>query len=622
MLHADVKGYSRLMERDEEETVRTLAASRELLIDSLASHRGRLVDTAGDGFLVEFPSAVESLHFAVKFQTEMLSRNNEVIPQQRMEFRIGINVCEVVDMDGKIFGEGVNIAARLETMADPGGICISGTAYEQVKSKTDLQFERMGAQAIKNMYTRVRVYRVILDPNEGPRMCRAARQPRFIRGAALTVMVMAVLSVLAVGSWLWTSIVGPSPIMAHNAAGFGRTWEDPDKPSVAVLPFANLSGHPELDYLVDGLSEEVITGLARIPQLSVVARNSSFAYKDKSVNVKHVARELGVRYVLTGGFRKTGDRVRITVQLIDSRSGRHLWAERYDLPTGDVLSIQDEVAKGVVLGTQVQLTKGEQARLWADNEPSKNRDAHYKALQAFEELYENRRDGIVLARHLFTEALALDPGYSKAHAGMAWTYILELKNGQSSSPQETIEKALGFAQKALELNDRVDYTHFTLGVVYLFDRQYEKAVELAEKGVSLSPSGAEAHAWLGAILAMSGESDKAVRVLERAIRLSPMPQSYYFEFLGIAYTGIKSYDQAVAAFTEGLTRDRDNMGIHLGLAAAYAQMGKPKLARKFIEELAKQYPDLSEPRLSLMIPFQDRHSTRLLARALRDAGAH
>ena len=447
VLHADVKGYSRLMERDEEETVRTLSASRELLIDSLGSQRGRLVDTAGDGFLVEFPSALESLQFAVKFQTEMLSRNNELTPQQRMEFRIGINVCEVVDMDGKIFGEGVNIAARLETMADPGGICISGTVYEQVKNKTDLQFEPLGAQAIKNMSTRVRVYRVVLDPNEARRMCRAARQQRFIRGAALTAAVMAVLSMLAVGSWLWTSIVGPSPIMAHNAVGFGRPLENPDKPSVAVLPFANLSGHSELDYLVDGLSEEVITGLARIPQLSVVARNSSFVYKDKSVNVKHVARELGVRYVLTGGFRKTGDQVRITVQLIDSRSGRHLWAERYDLPSGDVLSIQDEVARGVVLGTEVQLTKGDQVRLWVEKAPPKNRDAHYKVIQAFEELYRNRRDGSVLARHLFTEALALDPGYSKAHAGMAWTYILELKNGRSSSPQETIEKARALPRK-------------------------------------------------------------------------------------------------------------------------------------------------------------------------------
>ena len=360
VLHADVKGYSRLMEHDEEDTVRTLSACRDILVNSVESYGGRLVDTAGDGFLVEFPSAVESLQFAVSFQREMALQNSELPSIRRMEFRIGINVSEVVEQDGKIFGEGVNIAARLETMADPGGICISETAYQQVKNKTELQFERLGEQPIKNMSTRVRMYRVIIDPNQVARRCHAARQPRFIRCAGLTVAIMAVLSALAVGAWLWGSIVGPSPLLAHSAAGFGRSPANSDKPSIAVLPFANMTGDQELEYFGDGLSEEIITGLAKIPQLAVVARNSSFVYKGKEVNVSHVARELGVRYVLTGGFRKAGDRVRVTVQLIDSTSGRHLWAERYERTAGDPLAVQDEVAEGVVLGTQVMLTKGDQ----------------------------------------------------------------------------------------------------------------------------------------------------------------------------------------------------------------------------------------------------------------------
>lgn len=619
VLHADVKGYSRLMERNEEETVRTLSLYRALLLDSVEQYGGRLVDTAGDGFLAEFPSAVESLQFAVKFQEEIASRNNELSPDGRMEFRIGINVSEVVEQDGRIFGEGVNIAARLESTAEPGGICISATAYEQVKNKLDLQFENLGAQPIKNMSIRVRMYRVIFDPNQSPRMCPAARQPHFMRRAALTLGIMAVLSVLALGSWLWSSIVGPSPIMAHNGAVFGRPVENPDKPSVAVLPFVNMTGDPELDYFGDGISEEIITGLASIPQFSVVARNSSFVYKGKSLNVKHVARELGVRYVLTGGFRKTGDQVRITVQLIDSRSGRNLWAERYDLTARDILAVQDKVAKGVMVETQVQLTKGEQVRLWAEKAAPKNRDAHYKVLKAFEELYQNQRDGIILARHLFKEALDLDPGNSKAYAGMAWTHILELRNGQSTSPEETLEKARGFAQKALELNDSVDCTHFTLGVVHLFDRQYRKAIELTQKGVSLSPSGAEAHAWLGASLAMSGRCEEAVKILERAIRLSPMPRSYYFEFLGLAYTGTKRYDDAITAFEKGLAHDADSVPIRLGLAGTYAQMGRPGKAREIIAELREHYPEFSARRLAFVMPLKDQGYTQLLDRALRDA---
>lgn len=622
VLHADVKGYSRLMERDEEETVRTLSTYRELLVDSVEHHGGRLVDTAGDGFLVEFPSAVESLQFAVEFQRDIAVRNKDLPPKQRMEFRIGINVSEVVELDGRIFGEGVNVAARMEKMADPGGVCISGTAYEQVKNKTDLQFEKMGTHSVKNMSTRVRVYRVIIDPNQSPRPCSVARQPRFIRCVAMAFGIMAVLTFMAVGSWFWGALIGASPIMAHNAGGFGRPLENPDKPSVAVLPFENLSGRQELDYFVDGLSEEIVTGLTKIPELSVAACRSSFVYKGKPVNVKHVARELGVRYVLTGGFRKTDDRMRITVQLVDSLSGRHLWAERYDLTAEDVLSVQDEVAKGVVLGTQVQLTKGEQVRLWEENGASKNQNAHYKVLEGFEALRENHLDGIVLARHFFTEALELDPGYSKAYAGMAWTHILELRSGESASPKETLEKARGFARKALALNDRVDYSHFTLGVVHLFDRQYAKALELTRKGVALSPSGAEAHAWLGAALVMSGKCEESVRILERAIRLSPMPRSHYYEFLGFAYSGARRYEEAIAAFKEGLSHDRDSVAMRFGLAGAYAKMGRSGQARKMVKELLEKHPDVSLHRLAFMIPLKDDASTHLLTQAIRDAGAN
>ena len=241
-------------------------------------------------------------------------------------------------------------------------------------------------------------------------------------------------------------------------------------------------------------------------------------------------------------------------------------------------------------------------------------------MQAYAALYQNQRDGVVLARHLFEEALALDPGYSKAHAGMAWTHILELRNGQSTSPVKTLEKARAFAQKALEVNDKVDYTHFTLAVVHLFDRQYRKAVKLAEKGVSLSPTGADAHAWLGAALVMSGRCGEAVKVLERAIRLSPMPRSYYFEFLGLAYAEMKRYEDAAAAYDKGLALDGDSVPMRLGLAGAYAQMGRSGKARKLVREVLGQYPTMSSRGFWFAVPSRDRESDHFLVQALREAG--
>ena len=445
ILSADVKGYSRLMADDEEATVGTINAYREVMIGLIKDHRGRVVDAKGDNVLAEFSSVVDAVRCAVQVQKELTDRNAELPEHRRMEFRIGINLGDVIEEQGTIYGDGVNVAARLEGLAEGGGICISGTAFDHVKNRISVGYEYQGKQSVKNIPDLVRVYKVLLEPEAAGKVIGEEEpRPRKKRWAAIAAV--AVLVAVA-GGLLWNFYVRPD---VEPASIDRMAFPLPDKPSIAVLPFDNLSDDPTQEYFSDGLTEEIITALSKEKRLFVIARNSTFTYKREPVKVQQVAEELGVRYVLEGSVRKSKDRVRITAQLIDAVKGHHLWAERYDRPLTEIFALQDEITMKILTALQVKLTEGQQARVFAGG--TEDFDAYLKFLEARALAFRYNEQDIMAAKRLLKEAIGLDPNYASAYRAMAGTHLVDAVMGFTKSPKDSIKKAIGLAKKAIELD--------------------------------------------------------------------------------------------------------------------------------------------------------------------------
>ncbi len=594
VVHADVKGYSRMMGEDDEYTVRTLASSRQEMYRLVELHRGQVRDTAGDGFLVEFSSVVDAVKFAVEFQREMKKRNAHLPDGKRMEFRIGVTMGDVIHDGGTIYGDGVNIAARLESLADPGGICISGPAYEQVKKRLDVGFEYVGDKSVKNITEPVSTYKVVIEPGERADTKEKPQQakPEERRKSYLIAAVIIVVLVAAVAIWYFNFHSVPP----HDKGTLAEApaLNLPDKPSIAVLAFDNLSGDPKQEYFSDGLTEEIITGLSKMPQLFVIARNSSFAFKGKAVSVQQVGRRLGVRYVLEGSVRKEKDRVRITAQLIDAQTGGHVWSERYNRDLKDVLALQDEVTLAIMRAMRVKLTDGEQAVLWQRKGLTNNLEAFEKYLHAREYNNQVTKDANDKARQLFEEAVALDPEFAMAYSRLAYTNIADTIYNWSKDPRESGRKAYEMANKALTLDDSLDSTHYSLGFIYLvYMHEYDKAIAEAERGVELNPNGNEALAILGIILNRAGRPAEALTVLEKAMRLNPLPQAYQYAWLGVSHMLMNQNDKAIAILEKGLRMQPNNNVCLVNLAAAYGLAGRQEDARKTAAEFLRLNPKFS-----------------------------
>src|SRR5262245_2830912 len=408
ILSADVEGYSRLMGDDEVATVRTITAYRALIASSVAGHGGRVVDAPGDNVLAEFASVVDAVQCAIDIQRELQSKNAELPVSRQMRFRIGINLGDVIVEGERLYGEGVNIAARLEGLAVGGGICLSGTAYDQIEGKLPLTCEFAGEHTVKNIARPVRVYRLRLDSSESPAPSRdGPSHPAMVISAVVIGRVL-----LGGAGWVgWHSLKPP------ETAGLPL----PDRPSVAVLPFANLSQDPAQEFFSDGVTEDLITGLSKVSGLFVIARNSVFTYKGKPVKVKEVSRDLGVRYVLEGGVQRAGSRVRITAQLVDATTGYHVWAERYDREVRDIFALQDEVTQQIVRALAVKLTAGERGLM--SRVPTGNPEAYDLVLRAHEARTRTTREANAEARQLYGRALELDPAYAQAYMGLSWANL-------------------------------------------------------------------------------------------------------------------------------------------------------------------------------------------------------
>ncbi|UCF02909.1 MAG: adenylate/guanylate cyclase domain-containing protein [Deltaproteobacteria bacterium] len=616
ILSADVKGYSRLMGEDEEATVRTITAHRKVITSVIEKYRGRVVDSPGDNILTEFVSVVDAVQSAVEIQEVIRAKNAELPEERRMEFRIGINLGDVIQEGQRIYGDGVNIAARVEGLAEPGGICISGSAYEQIENKLALGYDYIGEHTVKNIVKPIRVYRVPTGPETVQKFPAEGRHvPKYQR---VSLAVVIALLVVAGGVAIWKSSQPPTSPPTEVASVEKMAFPLPDKPSIAVLPFDNLSGDPEQEYFGDGITEEIITALSKVPKLFVIARKSTFTFKGKPIKVKQVAEELGVRYVLEGSVRKAGDKIRITAQLIDALTGNHLWAERYDRNLTDIFAIQDEITKKIIEAMQVTLTAGEQARAAAKG--TNNLEAYLKYLQANEFIYQFSIEGNALGRQLAEEAIALDPEYAGAYRVLARANMMDVWLGTSKSPKQSIAGAIELVQKALLLDDTYADAHGTLGSLYTMTRQYDKAIAEAEQAVALNPNSAYAYAMLGKTLRFSGRWTEAVQAYKKAIRLNPIPTNNILFGLGISYAFTGQYEEAITWCEKAVRQQPDDIFAHYMLAVVYSFSGRDEEAQAEAAEVLRINPKFSVEKFAKRIKYKNQADKERIISALRQAG--
>jgi adenylate cyclase len=558
----DVAGYSRLMGVDEEGTLHQLKAHRKDLVDpKITEHRGHIVKTTGDGMLVEFVSVVDAVRCAVEIQRGMLERNVDVPADRRIEFRIGINVGDIISDDNDIYGDGVNVAARLEALAEPGGIFVSRNVHDQVRDKLSFGFEDMGEQMVKNIARPIGIHRVSLAE-----------------------------------STTEASLGAPTTAKPERAAS--------QRPSIAVLPFANMSGDPEQEYFADGISEDIITGLSKLRWFFVIARNSSFIYKGKSIDIKRVARELGVRYVLEGSVRKGGNRLRITAQLIDAETGNHIWADRYDGDLTDVFALQDVITEKVVAAIEPKLLQAEGIR--SQSHSPEDLGAWEMVSQANSLFWRLTKAEGEAAIAILKQAVERYPDYAPAHSMLAFMMLVSAYVGWASGERQSqVKQAAALATRAAELDDSDPWAYFALGYVAYTMRRTDKAIEEFQRAIDLNPNFAAAHSYLSLALALAGQSDQAITHAEQAIRMSPHdPQNAVcFTALAAAHYQAGRYGEAVSFGRKALQQRSGWAPGHRIFCASLAQAGQIDEARTELDQLKELHPDISIAWIEKHVPY-------------------
>jgi adenylate cyclase len=613
ILYADVAGYSRLVGSDEEGTHRVFRVHFDTLTAIIKNHGGRVVHTAGDAVLAEFASVVTALECAVAAQRDLGKRNQEFPDNRKLRFRIGVNLGDVIVDGEEIYGNGVNVAARLETLADAGGICISRQVLDEVRGKVDVGFEYLGPQRVKNIEKPVNGYRVLLDPADADKVIGERKWTMRWRWAAIAGAVAVIIVTGALTFWLrpWTPDFEPASIER-------MAFPLPAKPSIAVLPLTNLSGDAEQDYLADGMTESMINALSKVPNLFVIAHNSTFVYKGKPVKVQQVAEELGVRYVLHGSVQRSADRVRITAQLIDAIAGNYLWSERYDRNVKDIFALQDEITLNVVKELQVVLTEGEMARVHYHG--TDRLEAVLLAAQSREYIRRFTKEDNLRGRELAEKAIALDPKFAEPYARLGWTHYLDAQAGWSASPIESFNRALALAQKALTLDATHPDSYALLGLLHLLLKEHDEAIVFAEKAIALSPNDSSNLAGLAFILNYAGEPEKAIPLLDNAMRLSPYYPDWYLGELGRAYILTAQYQEAIAALAQRLRRNPNSGEAQVLLAAAYGASNRNEEARATLAQFLKPRPGYTLGRYAQGEFYKNPEDLKRVLNGLRNAG--
>jgi adenylate cyclase len=577
ILAADVVGYSRLMGQDETGTLARLKALRRELVEPLiARHHGRIVKLMGDGALTEFASVVDAVACAVEIQRGMAERTAAMPEDQRIAFRIGVNLGDLIIDGDDLYGDGVNIAARLEALAEPGGIVLSGPAYDQARNKPDVGFEFLGEQRLKNITKPVKIYRVLLDAADAGKMKHRRRW--LVPAAAAVVLLVAAGAGLALWPGAGALLSGRHAIPAAVPGG---------KPSIAVLPFGNLSGEAQQAYFAEGLTDDLITDLSKVSGLLVIARNSSFAYRDKPVDV--VTAELGVRYVLQGSVRRTGDAVRINVQLIDGATGNNVWADRYDRDYAKIFELQDEVIRHIVEALAVHLTEGEKSQI--ARLPTSNLEAYDYYLRAEQNAYVLASESLDEAMSLYRRAIALDPKFADAYAGYARVAVDVFGYDFQPLMQSAVARheAYEAAGRALEINPETPRAYAVLGLLQLLDGETEEAIASVEKAVALDPNSADAELNLAIVRIYAGQQPEALAAMERVLQLDPKPRSHVYDYYGLALYMNRRYEEAIKVLPKAPLEQQSDLGREV-LAMANARLGRMEDARNAVEAILKRGP--------------------------------
>jgi adenylate cyclase len=662
------------MGEDEEWTVRTLNVYKDVMGNLIQQHRGRVVDATGDNLMAEFASVVDAVQSAVEIQ-QVLRAKNALLPEtRRMEFRIGINLGDVIEEGERIYGDGVNIAARLEGLAEAGGICISESAYQQIENKLPLRYEYLGEHQVKNIARPLRAYRAQIESEATGKVIGEKKvKPRQWQSAAIGLVVAVIVVVAAIVIWkLYTpsapkpevaskekitapqpekpsatiptapvpsvetapkekvmpplpekvyKTVTPPPPKEEVASKEKMAFPLPDVPSIAVLPFVNMSEDPKQEFFSDGVTEEIITALSKVRHLFVISRQSTFSYKGKPVKVKQVSEELGVRYVLEGSVQRSGDRIRINAQLIDALTGRHIWAELYDRDLKDIFALQDEITMKILTAIQVKLKTAEEvSRAEKYYKGKQGLDSYLKILEGYKYLEGHNVEDGRAARRCGEEAIAICPELPPAYVLLGLVHSMEYWTSSGKSLQDSIEKGIEAAQKALALDDSNARAHALLGDFYWLKREYDKAISEGERAIALAPGEAVVHIMYAKNLVFAGRSEEAIPLFQKAIRLNPVGTTNLYLNFGHALRMTGKFEEAVSAYRKSLQLSPDNILTHNSLAATYSMMGREKEARAEAAEVLRINPKFSVDLFAKRQVYKDQSETDKLVNALRKAG--
>ncbi len=553
ILSADVVGYSRHMEDDENWTIHNLEENKKLMARLIKEYNGRVVDAPGDNILAEFSSVVNAVECAVKIQQDLKSKYADLSENKSMEFRIGVNLGDVIIKDNSIYGDGVNVAARIEPLAEPGGICISRSVYDQVKKKVDVRYGYLGEHYLKNLDEPIRTYKVILEKDSN----KAETKEKSLEKASFDRMA----------------------------------YPLPAKPSISVMPFVNLSGDPDQEYFCDGLTEEIITGLSKNPELFVIARNSSFSYKNKPVKAQRVSEELGVRYILEGSVRKQGNKVRVTVQLIDAVKGYHIWSERYDREMVDIFTLQSEITTQISIELRIKLIDGDIVRRYLGKDTQ-----YYEAWLAMLGYLQEKK--YEMARQSAEKLIKIAPNEPEGYYGLGIYHVYQILYERSESPEESLKMAEEYADMAFKLDKSYGHTRELYAYIDLLKEKYDSAITHLEEWVGMDPNNAIAQYDLGYFLYLIGEYERAIQHIERAIRLDPYPDVDFFVYLGAVYSvpfRNKLYDQEKAKEygQRALMFDPNSLGAHAMLAGVYSTDNEMDKARYHASEVLRIMPNFT-----------------------------
>jgi TolB-like protein/class 3 adenylate cyclase len=614
---ADVVGYSRMMAADDEGTLaHQKDHQRNFIEPEVAKYRGEIVNTPGDSILAEFPSVVDAMRCSIEIQRGLEARDADLPEEKRIRLRIGITLGDIIFGDDGIYGNGVNVAARLQTLADPGGICVSGVVLDQVRGKVDIGFRDMGERMVKNIPDPVRVYGALLDPGAAgevkPAKTDRDRKVRGIQAAAVLLLALAAL----VTAGIFFTRDEADRVEAPGGEAAAPVAEE--KPSIAVLPFESVHGGRERDYLGDGIAEDIVTSLVRIPKIDVIASSSSFTFRGREISAQQAGRELGVRYILEGGLRHSPDGVRITVRLVDTASGQQIWAERYDRKREESFALQDEITMAILTALQVELTEGEQARLHGRG--TESLDAFLKLWEGRDLVNRHTREGTLQARRIFEEAVALDGDYALAWESLALTHMLDIFDERSGPRGEAVARAVEMTHRAVSLDGSLGTAHGLLGWLLTLQGNFEEGLAAAERGVMLSPGSADAHLWQGIVLYYAGEIDESLSSLEKGFRLNPLPSSFYYLFRGRALTAAGRHEEAREDCRRVVRDNPDDLAGRACLVVAGLRAGRRDEARTEAGGILRIDPSFSVEGFVAPFPYRNKSQRELLSESLRAAG--